>query len=76
MSDDDLHDYTATRHITSIPPGAEVYVGTQYMGRTNHGDLYFKTGQYVVNFRINGDEWTEILSFVDGNNAELLVRKP
>jgi hypothetical protein len=76
LPDDDLRDYTATRHITSTPPNAEVYVGTLYMGKTNRGDLYFKPGQYVVDFSLYGDHWSEILSFVEGNNAAIMVRKP
>lgn len=76
IPDDELRDYTATRHITSTPPGANVYVGTLYMGRTNHGDLYFKPGQYVVDFSVEEEHWTVILNFVEGNNAELMVRKP
>lgn len=76
VSDDEVREYTATRHITSTPPGAEVYVGTRYVGRTNRGDLYFKPGQYVVDFSLYGDHWTEIMSFVEGNNAAIMVRKP
>lgn len=76
LSDDELHEYTATRYITSTPHNAEVYVGTRYIGRTNRGDLYFKPGQYVVDFSLYGDHWSEILSFVEGNNAAIMVRKP
>jgi len=76
IPDAELHDFTASRYITSSPPDADVYVGTRYMGRTNRGDLYFKPGQYTVDFSVNGDQWSEILSFVEGRNASLMVRKP
>jgi hypothetical protein len=76
LSDDELHEYTAMRHITSAPPNADVYVGTLYMGRTNRGDLYFKPGQYVVDFGTDNGHWTMILNFVDGNNAALHVTEP
>jgi len=30
----------------------------------------------VVDFSADEEHWTEILTFVEGNNAELMVRKP
>ena len=73
-SDDELHQYTATRYIASQPPAAEVYVENRYMGITNDRDLYFKPGQYVVTFYKFGQQWTEILAFAQGRNATVVVQ--
>jgi len=45
LPDDELRQYTAVRYISSDPPLCQVYVGTQYMGRTGN-DLYFKPGLF------------------------------
>jgi len=62
--------------IASIPPVADVYLGTQLLGKTNVSELKIPAGIQTLKFVKGGKEITKQLTLQPGKNPSQMVRIP
>lgn len=62
--------------IASIPPVADVYLGTQLLGKTNVSELKIPAGVQTLKFVKGGKEITKQLTLQPGKNPSQMVRIP
>jgi hypothetical protein len=59
----------ATVFISSIPPGAEVYMDGEYVGKTNEDELDVTSGTHTMKFTKGRKTHTEQMTFQPGKNS-------
>jgi hypothetical protein len=64
---------SASVFVSSIPPGAEVFIGGEKVGETN-SDLIVPAGTYTMDFIKDGLKHTKVVTFTHGKNRSVLVR--
>jgi len=74
LNDNDVKQYTAAIFIVTIPPAADVYDDTTYMGKTNSGQLYFTPGKHRVVLRKGDQQKSKVLDFSEGKNLSIVVK--
>ena len=62
--------------IASIPPVADVYLGSQLIGKTNVSELKIPAGMQTLKFVKGGKEITKQLNLQPGKNPSQMVRIP
>ncbi len=55
--------------ISSIPPGAQVFMDGQYVGKTNEVELDVRSGTHTMRFKKGAKEHTEEMTFEPGKNS-------
>jgi len=66
---------TAAVFIASLPPVAEVYENSEYVGKTNVSLLYFKPGTHTLVFKYGSDEWKDEVTLASGRNRSIFTQK-
>ena len=74
LGEDDVKQYTAAIFIATIPPAADVYDDTTYMGKTNSGQLYFTPGKHKVVLKKGDQQKSKVLEFSEGKNLSIVVK--
>ena len=74
LNDDQVRQHTASIYIVTIPPAADVYDDTTYMGKTNTGQLYFTPGKHKVVLRKGDQQKSNVLDFTEGKNLSIVVK--
>jgi hypothetical protein len=74
LNDDEVKQHTASIFIISIPSSADVYEGSNYMGRANTGQLYFMPGKHELVFIKAGKQSRKILDLAEGRNLSIVVK--
>jgi hypothetical protein len=73
LNDDQVRQHTASIFIVTIPPAADVYDDTIYMGKAN-GQLYFTPGKHRVILRKGDQQKSNVLDFTEGKNLSIVVK--
>jgi len=73
LNDDEVKRHTASIFILTVPPMADVYDDTTFMGKTN-GQLYFTPGKHRVVLRKGGQQKSKVLDFAEGKNLSIVVK--
>lgn len=55
-------------YIASVPPGSDVYLGDQWIGKTNLNELKVPVGRCELQFVKDGQEMTKVFQFQPGRN--------
>lgn len=74
LKEDEVKQYTAAIFIVTIPPAADVFDDTAYMGKTNSGQLYFTPGKHKVVLKKGDQEKSNVLDFSEGKNLSVVVK--
>jgi hypothetical protein len=74
LGDDEVKRYTASIFIATIPPAADVYDDTTYMGKANSGQLYFIPGKRRVVLKKGQQQKSNVLDFTEGQNLSVVVK--
>jgi len=74
LNDDQVRQHTASIFIVTIPPSADVYDDTTYMGKANSGQLYFTPGKHRVVLRKGAQQKSNVLNFAEGKNLSIVVK--
>ena len=74
IDENELHQYTASIFILSVPPAVEVYDNGNYMGKTNASQLYFKPGKREIVFKKGDQENKKEIELVEGKNLSIVVK--
>jgi hypothetical protein len=74
LNDDEVKQHTAAIFIISVPIPADVFVGGNFMGKTNASQLYFKPGKQEVVFKKGDTESTKELDLTPGKNLSIVVK--
>jgi hypothetical protein len=73
LNDDQVRQHTASIFIVTIPPAAEVYDDTTYMGKAN-GQLYFTPGKHKIVLRKGAQQKSNVVDFSEGKNLSIVVK--
>lgn len=74
LNDDQVRQHTASIFIVTIPPSADVYDDTAYMGKSNNGQLYFTPGKHRVVLRKGAQQKSNVVDFSEGKNLSIVVK--
>jgi hypothetical protein len=74
LNEEQVKQHTASIYIATIPPAADVYDDTTYMGKTNSGQLYFTPGKHKVVLKKGDQQKSKVLEFSEGNNLSIVVK--
>jgi hypothetical protein len=74
LNDDQVRQRTASIYIVTIPPSADVYDDTTFMGKSNSGQLYFTPGKHRVVLRKGDQQKSAVLDFAEGKNLSIVVK--
>jgi hypothetical protein len=74
LGDDEVKRYTASIFIATIPPAADVYDDTTYVGKANNGQLYFTPGKHRVVLKKDGQQKSNVIDLTEGKNLSVVVK--
>lgn len=71
LDENELHTYTSSIFIGTIPNECEVYCDSILIGNTNLGNIYLKPGTYTLTFKKWHQEAIRKLQLVEGDNEPI-----
>lgn len=74
LNEEQVKQHTASIFIVTIPPAADVFDDTTYMGKTNNGQLYFTPGKHRITLKKGDQQKSNVVELAEGQNRSIVVK--